>query len=81
MAFLHTLNARPEANASASTGEKYFRAYCLRCHEHNLEGVRERISDDKLHHLIDEGHAGSPALKDWIDSEARAALFNYVKRI
>jgi cytochrome c2 len=81
MAFLHTLNARPTTSEAASTGEKYFRAYCLRCHEHNLEGVRERLSDDKLHRLIDEGHAGSPALKDWIDAETRAALFDYVKRL
>jgi mono/diheme cytochrome c family protein len=81
MAFLHTLNARPTAAASASTGEKYFRAYCLRCHEHNLEGVRERVPDDKLHRLIDEGHAGSPALKEWIDPDARSALFDYVKRL
>jgi len=81
MAFLHTLNAPPASNASASTGEKYFRAYCLRCHEHNFEGVRERISDDKLHRLIKEGHAGSPALKDWIDRDAQAAIFDYVKRL
>lgn len=81
MAFLHTLNARPAADASASTGERYFRAYCLRCHEHNLEGIHERVSDEKLHRVIDDGHAGSPALKDWIDSDSRVALFEYVKRL
>jgi cytochrome c2 len=81
MALLHTLNARPPQNATASTGEKYFRAYCLRCHEHNLEDISSRLSDAKLRELIDEGHAGSPALKDWIDRDARAALFDYVKRL
>jgi len=81
MAFLHTLNARPAENATASTGEKYFRAYCLRCHEHNLENVASRVSDAKLHQFIDEGHAASPALKGWIDPEVRASLFEYVKRL
>ena len=81
MAFLHTLNARPAENAVTSTGEKYFRAYCLRCHENNLEGMASHVSDAKLHDFIDEGHAASPALKGWIDPDVRAALFEYVKRL
>ncbi|HWD98308.1 MAG TPA: cytochrome c [Bryobacteraceae bacterium] len=81
MAFLQTLNARPAQNTAASDGEKYFRAYCVRCHEHNLEGVSSRVSDAKLRQRIDEGHAGSPALKDWIDPAARAAIVEYAKRL
>jgi hypothetical protein len=41
--------------------------------------VASHVVDAKLHHLIDEGHAGSPAFKDWIGPDARAALFDYVK--
>jgi cytochrome c2 len=81
MAFLHTLNARPAQKTAASDGERWFKAYCVRCHEHNLEGVSSHTSDAKLSELIDEGHAGSPALKDWIDPAARAAILDYVKRL
>jgi cytochrome c2 len=81
MAFLHTLNARPAEKIAASEGESYFKAYCLRCHENNLEGISARISEAKLRQLVDEGHAGSPALKDWIDPAARAAIVDYAKRL
>lgn len=83
MAFLHTLNARPLESVSASPGEKYFRAYCLRCHANNLGGVGSRagMTDAKLRSLIDDGHAGSPALKDWLDEPTRAAILAYVKKL
>jgi cytochrome c2 len=81
MAFLHTLDARPAQSTAASDGERWFKAYCVRCHEHNLEGISSKVNEAKLRQLIDEGHAGSPALKDWIDPAARAAIVEYVKRL
>ena len=74
MAYLHTLTAKPAATA-AGTGEAVFRAYCARCHASGLQGKFRPESAT----LIDEGHAGAPAIKDWLDSASRTALFDYLK--
>jgi cytochrome c len=81
MAFLHTLNTRPTQKTAASDGERWFMAYCVRCHEHNLEGISSKVNEAKLRQLVDEGHAGSPPLKDWIDPAARSAIVEYVTRL
>jgi cytochrome c2 len=74
MAYLHTLTGKP-AETTASPGEKYFTAYCIRCHK--AADLRDRITPDSVK-LIDEGHEGAPALKDWLDEPARKALIDYV---
>jgi cytochrome c2 len=82
MAYLHTLTGRP-ARSETSDGEKYFRSYCLRCHNPDSRtatapDLRGRFTPDWLA-MIDEGHAGSPPLRDWLDSPARQALVGYLK--
>ena len=82
MAYLHTLTGKP-ARTEASDGEKYFRSFCLRCH--NPDSRTATAPDLRGHFrpewlpLIDKGHAGSPPLTDWLDSAARQALADYLK--
>jgi mono/diheme cytochrome c family protein len=73
MAYLHTLTGKP-ADTAASLGEKYFTAYCVRCHKAAAD-LRGRLESMKQ---IDEGHGGAPAMKDWLDEPARKALIEYV---
>jgi mono/diheme cytochrome c family protein len=83
MAYLHTLTGKPAAKDAAPEGEKYFRAYCLGCHSPESRtsagpDLRGRFADTWLK-KIDEGHAGSPPLKDWLDGPARDALISYLR--
>jgi cytochrome c2 len=83
MAYLHTLTGRP-AETRTSDGEKYFRSFCFRCHNPDSRtatgpDLRGRFSPEWLP-LIDEGHAGSPPLKEWLDSPARQVLIDYLKK-
>lgn len=82
MAFLHTLKGKP-VGAAAASGADYFKAYCLRCH--NPESRTSAGPD--LHGrykaevvtVIEEGHAGAPALKDWLAGPERQLLLDYLK--
>lgn len=85
MAYLHTLTGRPAESprAAESEGAKYFRAYCVRCHNPESRtaagpDLRGRFQP-AWPALVDEGHAGTPALKDWLDDAARKALADYLK--
>ena len=75
MAYLHTLTGKPADNG-ATPGEKYFTAYCARCHK--AADLRDRITPESVKR-IEEGHEGAPALKDWLDEPARKALIDYVR--
>jgi cytochrome c2 len=82
MAYLHTLTGKP-AQAAAGKGESYFRAYCLRCHNPDSKSaagpdLRGGFKPEWAA-LIDEGHAGAPPLKEWLDDAARQTLFDYLK--
>lgn len=83
MAYLHTLNAKP-ASASSGKGEDYFRAYCLRCHNPDSRsatgpdlrgGFKPEWSG-----IVEDGHAGTPPLKEWLDQPARAALMDFLRK-
>jgi cytochrome c2 len=74
MAYLHTLTGKP-AETTASPGEKYFTAYCAHCHK--AADLHDRVTPESVK-LIEEGHEGAPALKDWLDEPARKALYDYV---
>ncbi len=82
MAYLHTLTGKP-AEAAVTAGEKYFTAYCVRCHNPESRtaagpDLHGRFRPESVP-LIEEGHHGSPALKDWLDEPARQALIDYLK--
>ena len=82
MAFLHTLTGKPTP-AAAGKGESYFRAYCLRCHNPDSRAatapdLRGRFQPEWAD-KIDNGHAGAPALKEWLDAASRQALVDYLK--
>jgi mono/diheme cytochrome c family protein len=84
MAYLHTLRGKPVESAG-STGAGYFKAYCLRCHNPDSRvsagpDLRGRFKDEWLP-LIDEGHGGSPALKEWLGEPERALLIAYLKNL
>jgi len=82
MAYLHTLTGKPVA-PETKPGQSYFVAYCIRCH--NPESRTSAGPD--LHgrfkaefvDLIEEGHAGAPPLKEWLDESSRKALIEYLK--
>ncbi|MDP9169746.1 MAG: c-type cytochrome [Acidobacteriota bacterium] len=74
MAYLHTLTGKPAAPA-LSTGEAVFRAYCIRCHATDLRG---KFKPEAIK-AIDEGHAGAPAMNDWLDPASRSALLEFLK--
>jgi cytochrome c2 len=82
MAYLHTLTGKPVA-AEVPPGAAYFKAWCLRCHNPDsrtsagpdLRGSY-KASDVAL---IEEGHAGAPALKDWLTDNERRVLVEYLK--
>jgi cytochrome c2 len=82
MTYLHTLTGKP-VQADAPDGEKYFRSYCLRCHNPDSRtatgpDLRGRFRPDWMD-LVDKGHAGAPALNEWLDAAARQALADYLK--
>jgi len=82
MAFLHTLTGKP-VPAAAGKSESYFRAYCQACHNPDSRNaaapdLRGRFKPEWAA-LIDEGHAGAPPLKEWLDGTARQALLDYLK--
>lgn len=75
MAYLHTLTGHP-VPAAATGGEAVFKAYCSRCH--TVQDLHGRFKPQAVK-LIDEGHAGAPAMKDWIDQPSRNALLDFLK--
>jgi mono/diheme cytochrome c family protein len=82
MAYLHTLTAKP-TQAETSDGAQYFKAYCSRCHNPDSRAstaldLRGRYRSEWLQ-LVNEGHAGAPPLKQWLDAPAREALMSYLK--
>ncbi|MDQ1472730.1 MAG: cytochrome c [Bryobacterales bacterium] len=82
MAYLHTLTGKP-TGAEVPPGVAYFKAYCLRCH--NPDSRTSTAPDLRGHYkpenaaLIEDGHAGAPALKDWLKDTERRILFEYLK--
>ena len=83
MAYLHTLTGKP-AQAASNKGEGYFRAYCVRCHNpdsRNNTSVPDLRGGFKPEWagLIDDGHAGAPPLKEWLDGPSRVALLDFLK--
>jgi mono/diheme cytochrome c family protein len=74
MAYLHTLTGKP-AETAMGRGEAVFRAYCIRCHATDLHG---KFTPESIQ-PIDEGHAGAPAMNDWLDPASRTALLAYLK--
>ncbi len=84
MAYLHTLRGKP-VESVVSAGAGYFKAYCLRCHNPDSRAsagpdLRRRYKDEWLL-LIDEGHGGSPALKEWLGEPDRRLLIAYLKTL
>ncbi|MGD1069926.1 MAG: cytochrome c [Bryobacteraceae bacterium] len=75
MAYLHTLTGKP-IDSTTSLGEKYFTAYCVRCHK-AASDLQGRLTPEFMKQ-IDEGHNGAPAMRDWLDDSARKALIDYV---
>jgi cytochrome c2 len=82
MAYLHTLTGKP-AEGDIPPGVAYFRAYCLRCHNPDSRtsagpDLRGRYKPENTA-LIEDGHAGATALKDWLAETERRILFDYLK--
>jgi mono/diheme cytochrome c family protein len=82
MAYLRTLRGKP-AEAAAASGAGYFRAYCLRCHNPDLrsstgQDLRGRYSEGSWR-VVEEGHGGSPAIKEWLGDAERKLLVEYLK--
>lgn len=82
MAYLHTLTGKPMANES-SPGAAYFKSYCLRCHNPDSRtsagpDLRGRYKQENIT-LVEDGHAGAAALKDWLAESERRILFEYLK--
>lgn len=82
MAYLHTLTGRPP-EPKGSQGRAYFKAYCVRCHNPESRtsagsDLHGRFSAESVE-LIEEGHAGAPPLKDWLEEPARRVLIEYLK--
>jgi len=85
MAYLHTLTGKPAQNPATrnAAGDGYFRSYCLRCHNPDSRSaagpdLRGRFQAGWAN-LIDDGHAGAPAMKEWLDASGRQALLDYLK--
>jgi mono/diheme cytochrome c family protein len=83
MAYLHTLTGKP-VQAEAGNGEKYFKAFCLRCHNPDSRtsagpDLRGGFKPEWME-MLNNGHAGAPALKTWLDSPSRQALAAYLKK-
>jgi len=82
MAYLHTLTGKP-LKAEIPEGEKYYRSFCLRCHNPDSRtaagpDLRGGFRAEWLSR-IDAGHAGSPALQEWLDAAARQSLIDFLK--
>jgi cytochrome c2 len=82
MAYLHTLTGKP-APAASGDGEKYFRSYCVRCHNPDSRtapgpDLRGRFQSEWMQ-KVDEGHAGAPPLKAWLEGPARQSLMEFLK--
>jgi len=83
MAYLHTLTGKPDAQADSKPGQNYFAAYCVRCHNPDSRtspgpDLRGRFKPEHTA-LVENGHAGAPPLKDWLDLPARQSLFEYLR--
>lgn len=83
MAYLHTLTGKP-AETTASAGAAYFKAYCVRCHNPDSRtaagpDLRGAFKPESVP-LIDDGHAGAPALKEWLGEQERRTLIEYLKQ-
>ncbi|MEO8127473.1 MAG: c-type cytochrome [Bryobacteraceae bacterium] len=88
LAFLKTLNARPEVETTAVTGKDLFAAYCARCHANqksggSLDGVVQKkgLTDAKLMSLIEDGHSDMKGTKNWLDAASTKTLLAYVKSL
>ncbi len=82
MAYLHTLKGRPGA-PPAATGAGYFQSYCVRCHDpqsRNAAGpdLRGHYSQDWTA-IVEDGHAGAPALREWLGENERKQLLEFLK--
>jgi mono/diheme cytochrome c family protein len=82
MAYLRTLTGKPP-EPDIAPGARYFRAYCLRCHNPDSRtsaglDFRGRFKPENVP-AIEDGHAGAPALKDWLGEKERGILFEYLK--
>lgn len=82
MAYLHTLKGKP-AEAPAAAGAGYFKSYCLRCHDPQSRSsagpdLRGRYTPEWAA-TVEDGHAGAPALKEWLGDNERKQLLEYLK--
>ncbi len=82
MAFLHTLKGK-HANTPSAPGAAYFKAYCLRCHNPDSRtspgpDLRGRYTPEAAA-LVEDGHAGAPALKEWLGEPERKQLLEFLK--
>jgi cytochrome c2 len=83
MAYLHTLTGKP-ASGDSEPGAAYFKAYCLRCHNPDSRtavgpDLRQQFKPEWMP-LVEEGHAGAPALKDWLGEKERQQLLEFLKQ-
>ncbi|MES1257434.1 MAG: cytochrome c, partial [Acidobacteriota bacterium] len=86
MAYLHTLKGKPAAAAVSAAdrrGADYFKAYCLRCHNPETRSsagpdLHGRYTPEAVT-LVEDGHAGAPALKDWLSESERNLLLGFLK--
>ena len=82
MAYLHTLTGKP-VEARTGEGEKYFRAYCMRCHNPDSRtavgpDLRGRYRPE-WPGIVEDGHSGAPPLKEWLDEAAERKLMEFLK--
>jgi cytochrome c2 len=82
MAYLHTLTGKP-VQAETPPGAAYFQAYCIRCHNPESRtsagpDLRGKFKAEFIP-LIEDGHGGAPALKEWLSERERMVLMEYLK--
>jgi cytochrome c2 len=83
LAYLHTLTGKP-VQIEAADGEKYFKSYCVRCHNPDSRtatgpDLRGRFRPEWMR-MLNNGHADAPALKEWLDAPSREALADFLKK-
>jgi cytochrome c2 len=94
LAYLVTLNnkiaPRPTTGPDAA-----FRTWCISCHDPRKNGERgpdlrglfargklsngQAVTEISLRHLMDDGHATAPPLRQWLDEPSRQSILNYLK--
>ena len=75
MAYLRTMKGRP-AQTDLAAGPGYFKAWCARCH--SATEFPERLVEGSVQR-VEEGHAGTQPLSEWLDGAARKILFDYLR--